>query len=216
MRSVGLLVFPALMAFLALVGAAMATYPGGTWEDPQAAGHSVFFNYFCDLMRPQGLNGQPNPNASFAEWGLLAFAAALLPFFVAVPLCFPGKPRLGLVTRILGVLASIGGMGIVLVPSHKFGSAAHGAMVLLAAGPGLTAAVLSVIGLSSARAEAKWPFRAAVATLICAALVVGIFARQLALKQETTFGLAFLQKVAMALAMAWMIVTVLHARRLQR
>ena len=77
------------------MASAMALYPGGTWEDPGARGHSFWSNYFCDLMRPQALNGAPNPIAArLSEWGLLALVASLLPFFLAVPALFERRPRL--------------------------------------------------------------------------------------------------------------------------
>src|SRR5262245_61394697 len=48
-----------LTAFVGLYLAAAWQYPGGTWEEPTRVGHSFLFNYYCDLMRPVALNGQP-------------------------------------------------------------------------------------------------------------------------------------------------------------
>ena len=123
---------PPLVVFAALISLAMSAYPGGTWEEPKAAGHSQVRNFLCDLTRPIALNGAPNEAGSrYAELGLLAYAVALIPFFLIMPAVFPDRRKTGRVAAIAGVLAGLGGVGIVLVPSYKFGPDLHGVAVLL-------------------------------------------------------------------------------------
>src|SRR5512140_880684 len=111
-------VLPPLGAFVALMSAAAALYPGGTWEDPQEVGYSWMRSYVCDLLRAVALNGAPNAaGAALAEWSLLAFAVALCPFFLVAPRTFPERPRLAKAVRWAGAMTSLGAVGIVLFPS---------------------------------------------------------------------------------------------------
>ncbi len=200
---------PPLLVFGALIGMAMSAYPGGTWEEPSAPGHSQVRNFLCDLTRPIALNGVPNESgARSAELGLLAYAVALIPFFLILPAVFPDRRRTGLLAAICGVLAGIGGVGIVLVPSYRYGPMLHGVAVLLTAIPGLTAALAATIGVFSTR-NAIRPIRtAALATLLVTAAAVGMFAIQLARRVETTPGLPVLEKLALGCSIAWMLLTV--------
>ncbi len=195
-----------------MMALAMARYPGGTWDQPRARGHSLSENFLCDLMRPIALNGEPNVDgAAFAELGLLAFCVALAPFFLVLPALFAERRRLGMAVAICGLLSSVGGVGIVLAPSHRVGSLFHGLVVLLAAVPGLTAAITGTVGAWSAGARA---IRAAAAsTLSVTALSVAVFAVQLLRGTETTPGLPLLEKAAIASAMAWMLLTMFSVVR---
>lgn len=199
-----------LLTFVGLyVGAALA-YPGGTWEDPTTVGHSLLYNYYCDLMRPQALNGQPNPVGSMlAEWGQLVFAVALGPFFLVAPRVFEERVKLARAVRVLGVIASLAGVGVVLMPSWRFGQTVHGIMLLICAVPAITALVCVMIG--------TWRVPAlrglAAALVVTMLLTIGVFVRQMAIGTETTFGLAPLQRVDFALALAWMTSTALRTAR---
>lgn len=203
-----------LALFVVLMATAMALYPGGTWEDPLERGHSFWRNYFCDLLRPTSLNDESNAlGARLAEAALFAFAVGLVPFFLAAPLCFPERARLGAIVRGAGILCGIGGVGVVLVPSWRFGALAHGAMLLLAAVPGLIAAGAAALGAWHVRRRAPAIAASAVATVAVTALIAVIFARQLAIGAETTFGLAALQKLAVVLALAWIALTFAHVMK---
>ncbi len=216
-RWLALSVVPPLLAFAALMGTAMALYPGGTWEDRHQQGHSQLRNYFCDLERPVALNGAPNElGARCADFSLVAFSLALAPFFLVAARVFPERRRLALVVGVSGVLCSLGGVGIVLVPSYRFGPLIHGVAVLLAAVPGLTAAFGATLGHFGARANARAVFGAAASTLVVTALSVAVFAAQLWRGVETTTGLPVLEKLAVLCAMGWMLLTVAFVLRAQR
>ncbi len=205
-----------LAAFFALMGTAMAHYPGGTWEEPGAIGHRIVWNYFCDLMRPVALNGTPNPvGAALAPLGLLALALALVPFFLTAPTCFPERPRLGRFVRVAGVVCGVGGALSVAVPSHRFGALAHGLALLLAAVPALAAGVASALGVWTARPPSAGLRASSAGTLALTAACAAIFARQLALRAETTPGLALLQKLAVLCLAAWLLLTSARALRLK-
>jgi hypothetical protein len=202
-------VLPPLIAFVALMAMAMSAYPGGTWEEPKAVGHSQVRNFLCDLTRPTSLNGTPNESGSrYAELGLLAYAVALIPFFLIMPAVFPDRRRTGRIAAIAGVLAGIGGVGIVMVPSYKYGPLLHGIAVLLTAIPGLTAALSATIGVFTTQRSIRPIRAAAVATLVVTAAAVVMFALQLARGDETTTGLPVLEKLALGCSIAWMLFTV--------
>ncbi len=44
--------------FVACFGIAIALYPGGTWFNRRAEGHSFWMNFLCDLMQSRALNGE--------------------------------------------------------------------------------------------------------------------------------------------------------------
>jgi len=208
-RFVALAVLPPLLVFAVLMWFAMSAYPGGTWEEPTAKGHSQSRNFLCDLTRPTALNGTSNAvGAQYAELGLLAYALALIPFFLIVPAVFPDRRRTGRLATIAGVMAGIGGVGIVLVPSYKYGPMLHGLAVLLTAVPGLTAGLAATLGVLGTTQSIR-PIRiAALATISVTALAVVVFAIQLARQVETTPGLPVLEKLAIACSIAWMLFTV--------
>lgn len=207
-KVVAFAMFPLLVAFLVLISLSMSAYPGGTWEEPSCTGHSQVRNFLCDLTRPTALNGTPNADGSrYAELGLLAYTLALIPFFLLMPAVFPDRPRLGRLALVAGVLTGLGGVGIVLVPSYKYGPNPHGLAVLLTAVPGLTAAIAATVGVFTTKASIR-PIRlAALATLAVTVLAVLMFAQQLARGLETTPGLPVLEKLALACSMAWMAMT---------
>lgn len=199
---------PPLLVFTGLISLSMSAYPGGTWEEREATGHSQVRNFLCDLTRPTALNGSPNEQGSrYAELGLLAYSVALIPFFLVMPAVFPDRRRLGRVAAIAGVLAGVGGVGIVLVPSYKFGAMMHGVAVLLTAVPGLTAALAATLGVFTTRAPVRAIRAAALATLVVTFIAVVMFAIQLVRGVETTVGLPVLEKLALVCSIGWMLLT---------
>ncbi len=208
-RVVALAVLPPLVVFGSLMAMAMSAYPGGTWEEPAATGHSHVRNFLCDLTRPIALNGTANSSgAQYAQLGLLAYSVALIPFFLVMPFVFPDRLRTGRVAAVAGVLAGLGGVGIVMVPSYRFGAMLHGVTVLLTAVPGLTAALSATIGVFTTRTSIRPIRAAAMATLLVTATAVVMFAIQLARGVETTPGLPVLEKLALGCSTAWMLLTV--------
>ncbi|MBL8953780.1 MAG: hypothetical protein JNK82_23595 [Myxococcaceae bacterium] len=202
-----------LVVFVVLYAAAAVAYPGGTWEEPQRSGHSFFFNYYCDLMRPTALNGQPNPVGSqLAELGQLVLALSFGPFFWVAPALFDGRPKLTAAVRALGLVACVAGVGVVLMPSWRFGQTVHGIMLLLCGFPAVAALVCVMVG--------TWQvptLRALAAALVVTMLAtIGIFVRQMIIGVESSPGLAPLQRIDFALALGWMATTSRRAERARR
>jgi hypothetical protein len=190
--------------FVALESAAMRVYPGGTWWNVTAVGHSFWQNYLCDLTQPVAIDHVPNPLGSMlGRTAMLVLVAGLFPFWAAVPLLFVG-PRLARLVRMLGFVSMIGVVGVVLLPSSRFGQL-HGILVVLAGVPGLSAAVLTVAGLLQALPQFRLAAWLGVAMLLFALVDFTAYTGHLIAGGLGTPILPALQKVALLLLIAWML-----------
>lgn len=77
-RRIAAIAIVGALLFLVSFAVAAALYPGGTWQNRRAPGHSLLANYLCDLMQERALNGQP------AALGSLVLRAGSLAMFVAI------------------------------------------------------------------------------------------------------------------------------------
>ena len=213
-RMLALSVVPPLLTFVGLTAIALSSYPGGTWEERQAHGHSQVRNFLCDLTRPVALNGESNvAGARCADLGLMAFVLALAPFFLTTGSLFEDRKKLGQVVRVCGGLSGLGGVVIILFPSYQVGALVHGVFVLVTAVPGLIAAFGATLGVWTTVPPVRLIRSAATATLLCLGATIAVFARQLARGEETTTGLPVLEKTTIALTMVWMLLTAVEALR---
>src|SRR5690242_7027467 len=80
---------------VALLVAAMVSYPGGTWMDPNSHGHDFIRNFLCDLAMPVALNGMPNPVGAVAvPVALFVLSAGLALFWWELPRLFGAQTAL--------------------------------------------------------------------------------------------------------------------------
>lgn len=200
-------VIAAVALALVLLAAALVRFPGGSDADPTARGFDPAFNYLSDLLHEVARDGRPNPAAPLARAAVLAFVAALPPFWALLARLVPAR---GPLLRVLGTLSAAGWAAVPLVPSDRFG-AWHGVFVLVGAGPGLIAAVLAVAGL---RAERPWLASLGLGVLACLAAAVAFYARLL-LGDPSTPSLVIpaLQKVAGVFLIAWVLGVAVAALR---
>ena len=186
----------ALLVLLAGGGVATAAgaarYPGGSWVDPGAPGHSLWANFLCDIARDMAVNGRHNPGAPWglaAEW---AFVGALCLFWWTAPEI--AAPRgLGRPVRVLGTLATL---GLVLVPVTS--GVPHTLALVAGAGPGFVATLPLVRGLRHR------PGLALLGTLalLLAALEFGLY---LAFREgPPPLAVPALQRIALLAAVTWM------------
>jgi hypothetical protein len=208
-------ILAAVAAFVWLELAAMREYPGGTWWDRGTRGHRFWQNYFCDLEWRVALDGQPNAlGARYAQAGMLLLIAGFVPFWWIVPRLFApahGQQVLGRVVRALG-LASVAGMvAVSLMPSERFG-ALHGAAVVVAGVPGLTAALLATFGLLRGEPRPRVAGFLGAAMLVFAMFDFILYVRTMALGGPGPILLPAAQKVAVVLLLAWMSVVAVRAR----
>ncbi len=125
----------------------MVVYPGGTWFDKTTPGHHFWFNFLCDLLRQNGLDGRPNPLGSrLATVGMLSLVIAIAAYFWIAPDAMPRWPNVGRIVRITGMLGAAGLVSVALLPSDRFGKL-HTVAIVLAAGPGIIAVSLALAGV---------------------------------------------------------------------
>ena len=111
----------ALAVFFPCFGAAIALYPGGTWYDRHAVGHSLARNFVCDLMQPIALNGQPaSLGSALAQLGTLAMLVAGGAFWLQVARLESPPTWVGRWMRRVGIVGCALGLGIPLTPSNRF------------------------------------------------------------------------------------------------
>jgi hypothetical protein len=140
-RAIAFVLLALLGAGAVATGVAAAQYPGGTWMDRSAPGHSFWGNFLCDIARDPALDGSPHPGAPWgraAEWALVM--ALGLFFWVAPALVEPLRRRWTI--RLLGAVATL---GLVLVPVTS--GVPHALALIAGAGPGFAATVLVLRGL---------------------------------------------------------------------
>jgi hypothetical protein len=197
--------------FAGLEAAAMSLYPGGTWWDATTRGHRFWENFLCDLEWRVALNGAPNPLGSrLATAAMLVLLAGLAAFWVGVPRVFDGPPpRGGSAVRWLGLTSALGTLAVVLMPSDRFG-ALHGVMVLTAGVPGILAAATAVAVLAAGEPRPKVSAWTGGSMLVFAVTDLALYAWHfLARTPGTNLGPA-LQKVALVLLLAWMVLVALR------
>jgi hypothetical protein len=203
----------AVLLFVALELPAMALYPGGTWWDPHTQGARFWQNFLCDLEWRVALDGVPNPVGSrLAQAAMVVLVLGLLPLWWTVPRV-AGEPRLlGGMVRVLGAVSVAGTLAVAFMPSDRFGSL-HGTVVVAAALPGLTAAVLAVALLL--RGEPAPRVAGALGAAMLAASVADfvLYARHLlAGGGPGPLVLPAAQKVALLLLLAWMLAVAARSR----
>jgi hypothetical protein len=202
-----------LLAFVALEGAAMWLYPGGTWWARQAHGHRFWQNFLCDLEWRVALNGEPNRGAPLAQAAMLVLALALVPLWSAVARLFSRYPGTGNAVRVLGTVSVIAIWAVVLMPSDRYG-AVHGLAVLTAGPLGLGAAGLAVVALAMGEPKPRVAAAAGMATLALAFADFVLFALHVWGHTEGKPAVAAMQKLALIFLLVWMLVVAARVRRL--
>ena len=160
------------VCFLGCVAFAIAHYPGGTWTDPSAPGHSFALNYLCDLMQTRALNGQEATLGSkVARFGTVSMFAALAAFFALVARFESPITRAGRVAQRAGLIACLVGCTVPFAPSDRFREA-HLATVLSAFVPALVATIAALIVCKRAPVS-RW-LRAMAAITVVAGATDGV------------------------------------------
>jgi hypothetical protein len=185
-----------------LLGLAMHLYPGGTALDPQAAGHSFWLNFLCDLTAPVARNGVANPVGSeVARVGMLVLSLGLGATWLVVPAFFEEQRAVARVVRAAGAICVL---ALVAVP--VLDGAAHSVAIYTSAGAGLTAGVFTVAAL--ARGRSPWRALLLAAVLAATATDSVFYAEAVAARARPVAPeLPFTQRLAGLLAVAWMVAT---------
>jgi hypothetical protein len=206
-----LAIFGSVAAFVGLELAAMSLYPGGTWWDTTTRGHRFWENFLCDLEWRVALNGMPNPlGARFATAAMLVLLAGLAAFWLGVPRVFEARPPRGAsAVRWLGLTSAVATLGVILMPSDRFG-ALHGVMVLTSGVPGLLATALAVHVLAVGEPRPRIAAWTGGGMLAFALADFTLYAWHFLAHTPGTIVGPALQKVALGLLLAWMVLVALR------
>jgi len=206
-------------------GVAIALYPGGTWFNRQAEGHSFWFNFLCDLMQTRALNGEKARLGSLlARIGTFAILVALASFYTQIarfesPLSWAGR-----VARGAGLLACVLGGAVPLTPSNLFRNA-HIISVVVAFVPSLVATIAALIVCLRAPKVSLWIRAMAILTLgaggINGLLYAYAYAHAFGLVPRLHspllhFSLPVLQRIATIALLVWVVAVCLHTALSQR
>jgi hypothetical protein len=199
-------VLAAVPLVVALMSAAMAVYPGGTWFHREALGHSFFTNFLCDLLADTALDGQPNLlGARLALLGMTSLVIGMLPLWLILPTLMPDRPALGHALKRVGTLGVLVLLFVPLATSERCG-AYHSLAVEFAGIPNFVALFLAVVGLLGTR-HRSLPVAGVGVALTAAALVDFAWYSYDAWRGELGSPLVpGLQKVAAILLLGWMVV----------
>ncbi len=208
--------------FVACFVVAAVLYPGGSWMNRLAPGHSLTKNFLCDLMQVRALNGQiAEVGSIFARIGTFAMLVALASFFVQIAKLESGS-RAAKVARNAGLLACLFGCAVPLLPSDQFRTA-HLVAVVCAFLPSLVAVIAASIVCFRAPGVTRWIKAAALVTLASGALdglLYGFAYGTYALKMYPPRSvyvvvnhlLPLLQRTATFGLLAWLLAVTLHTR----
>ncbi len=156
--------------FVGCLGAAIAMYPGGTWFNRRARGHSFARNFLCDLLQTRALNGKDaHVGALIASVGMFAMLAALVAFFALIPALESPVSRTGRIARGAGFAACALGAAIPLTPSDRFRTV-HLVAVLVAFVPALVATFAALLVCLRAPSVSLWTRVAALVTVVTGGL----------------------------------------------
>jgi hypothetical protein len=196
----GLAYAPAVgvVAFFALYATAALLYPGGSYDDRRQRGFSLVHNYFCDLLSPVAVNGEPNAGRLLGLVAMALIVPTLAIFWHSVVALYPLQRAHVVTTRVAGTVSAAATL-LLLTPFHD-------AAVEVGGGFGLVAFVAVLLALPRARHGVLFAGGIAAAAVSTACFFIwrtgiGLFA------------LAGLQKLAFALFLAWVLAASLAAAR---
>ena len=135
---------------------------------------------------------------------MIVLAVGLAVFFVLLPRLFRARPRTGTLVRALGSLAAVGAVGVVLLPSDRFG-AMHGVAVVSAGIPGLAASLVSLHAVVRERTSARAVILFGALALGVATLDFALYVSELLSGGASQLAVSVLERIATALLLAWML-----------
>lgn len=137
----GRLLGAAVVAFAALLGAAMVCYPGGDYFHAEGTHYRFWHNFLCDLLLAESLNGQANVVGSV----LATLSAFVMMMFGLLPVWWRARTW-RVATRASGVLSTVFAMLMCVQVSFDL-PLPHAVITLLFGGFAVVASIPVVIDL---------------------------------------------------------------------
>lgn len=214
-RASATLSLAALGACAVGMGVAVAVYPGGSWADASTPGFDWLRNYWCDLMRSTGMNGEPNAVGELWSKGAflaIALSTAALWHAAGVLLDTPAAAQR---LRLVGWTSALGIAAMVAWPYEHY-RVVHTVTVLLGGGAAVAAMALVALGrarrasaLAGAASRAWWLLTAGL--LLSSAVNIVVYV-DLGLRGADGTFLAQVQKLVTLFLLPWMAATAMAAR----
>lgn len=194
----------AIAGFSALIGVAMAVYPGGNGWDRAAQGNDFWLNFLCDLERRVALDGKPNCVGSvLTQVAMLWLAGGLLALFWRLGRVFRARRRVAASVRWLGGACVAGAAAVALMPNDRFGDA-HAYAIVAAGVPGLAAALVAVAEMKRYEAAPRITTCIGVVMLVVSCADFALYVRQLFAEEPGPRALAILERASLILILVWM------------
>lgn len=208
--------------FLACYAVAIALYPGGTWYDVHAEGHSLTKNFLCDLMQERALNGHEAPVGSLlARVGMVAMLLSLAAFYEQIARFESPITGAGSLARRAGWIACVLGCAVPLATSDRV-RVLHLVSVVGAFVPSLVATIAALLVCLRAPRVSRWLRGAAVLTLgagaidgllyafVYASPELGLVPESREVRQLISAALPLLQRVATVGVLVWVGAVCVH------
>ena len=187
--------------FVALLAAAASFYPGGSWLDSNSTGFEFWTNYWCDLMRTEGINGEPNYlGGVMGQIAFLVLGLSVAALFAAATVLV-SMPKAKRWIRIAGLLTAVS-VGVVALSNYAESPIIHAAGAMSAGLIGTSAVFVLVIQNWRAGGLSAWRRFIDVAFLISAGVTAVVYA-ELILRDGTSATLPAAQKVATLFLVLW-------------
>jgi len=110
-----------IVIYIIFIFLAMIFYAGGTQDDPSAPGYTFWFNTFSDTGRVVAHNGNSNLiSLVFFSIAYCTIGITMVPFYLVFPRLFDEntlKKKLTKIGAYLGIISSIGFIGVVPTPA---------------------------------------------------------------------------------------------------
>ena len=97
-----------ILIFIGLFVYSASLYPGGSQADPNSVGFDWSNNFWCNLMREKGLNGQENPARPVAIPAMIVLGTSMTLFFFLFANHFVRNRAWKITIKISGALAMLG------------------------------------------------------------------------------------------------------------
>jgi hypothetical protein len=201
----------ALMLFVAAMFAAAELYPGGSWTDPGAQGFSWLRNFWCDLLRSRAINGADNGlGKQLASIGFAALGAALWPYWWVAASVLTAKRKRSVTLLGMVSAACLGAMAF--LPSDRY-PVLHGVVALGGGLLGIACAWVCVATRLPREPRSSLRRASGVAALGLAVLNATLYVYVAYGGGDETVAQPFVQKLATAALLVWMLSTVREAQR---
>ncbi|WP_420149245.1 hypothetical protein [Spirosoma sp.] len=99
--------FIGLATFIGLYLLATLLYPGGSQANQHSLGFSWLHNYWCNLLNPLAIDGQPNAARPLAVLAMLVLCVSLASFWYLLPTLFAFSRPINTLIQGAGILSML-------------------------------------------------------------------------------------------------------------